>query len=412
MPRAYQRICLLHYHEIGLKGHNRSNFEIRLMRNAEALLAPYPVVTMRRISGRILVFLKEGASFGDACEMARAASRIPGVARVSCGYICHQDLEEMCDAAGQALADAEPFGTFKVQARRNHTDFPINSMELNQRVGAFLCQGFPSKKVQMKEPDVEVHVEVIEGSCYVYGWTMRGIGGLPVGSSGRVMCLLSSGIDSPAALWRVARRGAVPFAVHFSGRPQTSSTSEYLVDDIAHVLERDGCIARVYVVPFGDYQREIAVKVPPELRIIIYRRLMFRVAGELARRVGAKALVTGESLGQVASQTIENISVVDAATSLPVFRPFIGTDKIEIIAQAQELGTFDISSRDAPDCCTLFMPRNPETHAKLDRVLEAEEALPLDAWVPEIADAAEPHDYRCPAVNRRKLERAGEAQVD
>ena len=360
---------------------------------------------MRRISGRILAFVKEGTPYGSAVEMARVMAGIPGVARVSCGYICHQDLEEMFDAAHQALADAEPFETFKVQARRNHTDFPINSMDLNQQVGAHLCHSFPEKKVRMKEPDVEVHVEVIEGSCYIYAWTIRGVGGLPVGSSGRVMCLLSSGIDSPVAVWRLARRGAIPFGVHFSGRPQTASTSEYLVDDIAHVLEKSGCIARVYVVPFGDYQRAIAAQVPPELRIIMYRRLMFKVADALARKVGAKALVTGESLGQVASQTIENISVVNEATELPVFRPFIGTDKIEIIDQAQALGTFDISSQPAPDCCTLFMPRNPETHAKLDRVLEVEQGLPLDEWIPELVASAEPHDYRCPAVNYKKLNR-------
>lgn len=402
---TYQRICLMHYHEIGLKGHNRSAFENRLMKNAEAILDGYPVVTMRRISGRILAFVKEGTPYGSAVEMARVMAGIPGVARVSCGYICHQDLEEMFDAAHQALADAEPFETFKVQARRNHTDFPINSMDLNQQVGAHLCHSFPEKKVRMKEPDVEVHVEVIEGSCYIYAWTIRGVGGLPVGSSGRVMCLLSSGIDSPVAVWRLARRGAIPFGVHFSGRPQTASTSEYLVDDIAHVLEKSGCIARVYVVPFGDYQRAIAAQVPPELRIIMYRRLMFKVADALARKVGAKALVTGESLGQVASQTIENISVVNEATELPVFRPFIGTDKIEIIDQAQALGTFDISSQPAPDCCTLFMPRNPETHAKLDRVLEVEQGLPLDEWIPELVASAEPHDYRCPAVNYKKLNR-------
>ena len=405
MSNTYQRICLMHYHEIGLKGHNRASFENRLMKNAQAILAEYPVVTMRRISGRILVFVKEGTPYDEACEMARVMARIPGVARVSCGYICHQDLDEMCDAAAQALADAEPFYTFKVQARRNHTDFPINSMDLNQQVGAYLCHNFPEKKVKMKEPDVEVHVEVIEGSTYIYAWTIRGVGGLPVGSSGRVMCLLSSGIDSPVAVWRLARRGAIPFGVHFSGRPQTVSTSEYLVDDIAHVLEKTGCIARVYIVPFGDYQREIAAKVPPELRIIMYRRLMFMIADRLAREVGAKALVTGESLGQVASQTIENISVVNAATDLPVFRPFIGTDKVEIIEQAQELGTFDISSIDAPDCCTLFMPRNPETHAKLERVLEVEAMLPLDEWIPEIVASAEPHDYICPAVNYKKLAR-------
>ena len=224
----------------------------------------------------------------------------------------------------------------------------------------------------------------------------------PVGSSGTVVSLLSSGIDSPVALWRMARRGAVCVGVHFSGRPQTSDASEFLVDDIARVLERTGCIGRVYVVPFGDYQREISVSAPPALRVILYRRLMFKVAEEIARRERAGALVTGESLGQVASQTLDNIRATDASVAMPVLRPLIGSDKLEIIDQAQALGTFEISSMDAPDCCTLFMPRNPETHAKLEDVEAAEAAFPLEAWVTELADAAEPRDYRCPAYRPPK----------
>ena len=168
------------------------------------------------------------------------------------------------------------------------------------------------------------------------------------------------------------------------------------------MLEKTGCIGRVYVVPFGDYQREISLTVPPQLRVIMYRRLMFKVAQEIARREGAKALVTGESLGQVASQTLDNIRCTDAAVDMPVFRPLIGTDKLEIIDMAQQVGTFEISSQDAPDCCTLFMPRNPETHAQLEDVLEAEAALPVDQWVCELADAAEPHDYKCPGYKRKK----------
>ena len=200
----------------------------------------------------------------------------------------------------------------------------------------------------------------------------------------------------------MARRGAVCVGVHFSGRPQTSDASEFLVDDIARVLERTGCIGRVYVVPFGDYQREISVSAPPALRVILYRRLMFRVAEEIARRERAGALVTGESLGQVASQTLDNIRATDASVAMPVLRPLIGSDKLEIIDAAQRLGTFEISSMDAPDCCTLFMPRNPETHAKLEDVEAAEAAVPLEAWVTELADAAEPRDYRCPAYRPPK----------
>lgn len=398
----FQRICLVHYHEIGLKGHNRSSFEMRLLKNVEAMLDGYPVVTVRKISGRVCVFLKEETEYDLACEIADKLACVPGTARVSSGYKTERDIDEIGRAAVDAMHEAGRFESFKVAARRSHTDFEIDSMQMNQLVGSLLCEAFPEKKVQMKDPDLKVCVEVVQSSAYVYARSIPGVGGLPVGSSGRVMCLLSSGIDSPVATWRLARRGAICIGVHFSGRPQTSATSEYLVDDIAHVLEKTGCIARVYTVPFGDYQREIAGSVPPGLRVIMYRRLMFKVAQALAAREKAGALVTGESLGQVASQTLENIAATDSAVSMPVFRPLIGTDKQEIIAQAKELGTFEISSQDAPDCCTLFMPRNPETHAKLADVLEAEKPLPIDAWVAEIVENVEVRDYACPAYKPKK----------
>ena len=403
---GFQRIILVHYHEIGLKGHNRSVFEKRLLRNLEALLAAHPVVTIHRIAGRLLVFLREGTDHDAAVACADAIVGVPGVARVSCGLKCERDLAAMGQAAVATLAEAEPFASFKVAARRNHTDFPIDSMQMNRDIGAVLCEAFPDKQVRMKDPDVTVGVEVVQNAAYVYARSVRGIGGLPVGSSGKVVALLSSGIDSPVALWRMARRGAVPVGVHFSGRPQTSDASEFLVDDIARVLERTGCVGRVYVVPLGDYQRTISLDAPPALRIILYRRLMFRVAERLAEREGARALVTGESLGQVASQTIENLCATEAAVAMPVFRPLIGSDTLEIIDQAQALGTFDISSQDAPDCCTLFMPRSPETHAKVADVEAAETAFPIEQWVEELADAAEAHDYACPAYKPPRAARA------
>ena len=348
------------------------------------------------------MFIREGTPYDVAVEIADRLRYVPGVARISTGYKCERDLVDMGATAVQALNDVGDFESFKVQARRNHTDFETDSMAMNRIIGSVLCDNFPDKKVQMRDPDVTVGVEVVQNASYIYARSLRGIGGLPVGSSGRVVALLSSGIDSPVALWRMARRGAVVIGVHFSGRPQTTDESEYLVDDIAHVLERTGCIARVYVVPFGDYQKEIALSAPPSLRIILYRRLMFRIAQELAKREGAGALVTGESLGQVASQTLENIRAVEDVACMPVLRPLIGSDKLEIIDQAKLLGTFDISSQDAPDCCTLFMPRNPETHAKIDAVREAEAAFPIEQWVAELVEAAEPHDYACPAYHPRK----------
>lgn len=397
----YQRICLVHYHEIGLKGHNRKAFEERLLKNLEALLSPFPVVTIHRISGRLCVFFKEGTSSEVALEAAAVIARVPGVARVSSGFKCERDIDQMTEAGIAAMAEAGEMSSFKVHARRSHTDFPVGSQDMNRIIGGNLADAYPNVAVKMKDPDVTVGIEVVQNASYVYARSEPGVGGLPVGSSGRVVSLLSSGIDSPVASWRMARRGAIVIGVHFSGRPQTSDASEWLVDDIAQVLERTGCIARVYVVPFGDCQREISLSAPPELRIILYRRLMFKVAEEIARRERAGALVTGESLGQVASQTLDNIRCTDAAVECPVFRPLIGTDKIEIIREAQRLGTFEISSQDAPDCCTLFMPRNPETHAKIPRVLEAEFALPIDQWVAQLANAAEIHDYECPSYKKR-----------
>ena len=401
----FQRICLVHYHEIGLKGHNRSTFEMRLLKNLEALLSDFDVVTIHRISGRLCVFLREGTDWETEKRCADFIRKVPGVARVSSGYKCERDLAQMEQAALAAMADVDDFTSFKVQARRNHTDFEVGSMDMNRIIGAALCEAHPEKQVQMKNPDVVVGVEVVQNAAYVYARSVRGVGGLPVGSSGKVACLLSSGIDSPVATWRMARRGAVCIGVHFSGRPQTSDTSEYLVDDIAHVLERTGCIGRVYVVPFGDYQREISLTVPPQLRVIMYRRLMFKVAQEIAHREGAKALVTGESLGQVASQTLDNIRCTDAAVDMPVFRPLIGTDKLEIIDMAQQVGTFLGTVLHHLAILEGHMEALDELaveHAQLEDVLEAESALPVDQLVSELADAAEPHDYKCPGYKKKK----------
>lgn len=398
----FQRITLVHYHELGLKGHNRATFEKRLMRNLEALLDGVAVHEITRISGRVLVVYDSAADAAVPARAAQLIARVPGVARVSCGFACERNMDDICEAANQALAEAGDFFTWKVVARRNHTDFPVDSMQINQIVGEYLCGIFTDKKVKMKGADVEVHVEVVQGMAYVYAQSIRGVGGLPVGTAGKVVCLLSSGIDSPVAMWRMARRGATCIALHFSGRPQTSSTSEYLADDICHVIEEFGGVAKMFVVPFGDYQREIALRVPPALRIVIYRRFMMRVAERIARREGVKALVTGESLGQVASQTLDNLAATSDATSMQIFRPLIGCDKLEIIEDAKKLGTFEISSQDAADCCTLFMPRAPETHAKLRDVHEAEADLPFDEWSDQIMDALEVHEYRCPSSYRRK----------
>ncbi|HJB54992.1 MAG TPA: tRNA 4-thiouridine(8) synthase ThiI [Candidatus Olsenella avistercoris] len=390
-----ERLCLVHYHEIGLKGKNRSTFENQLVTNLHRALKAFPILSVSRISGHIAVETEDRRA---SEELAAAIRRVPGVARVSLAYKCGLDEGEYCAAAVRALSEAGEFETFKVHARRSSTTYERHSLEMNRLVGAVLCESFPEKKVDVHHPDVTVVVHVVQGSTFVYAASAPGVGGLPVGTAGKVVTLLSSGFDSPVATWMVGRRGATCVPVHFSGRPMTSDTSEWLCQDLVDALAPSGVVGRLYVVPFGERQREISLAVPQGLRIITYRRVMLQVAERIARLEGAKALVTGESLGQVASQTLDNIAAVNEAVTMPVLRPLIGSDKQEIIARAHEIGTYDICCETAPDCCTLFMPRRPETHARLADVLEAWESFDHEAMVDELVDRVEWRDFsQCPS---------------
>lgn len=385
------RVCLIHYHEIGLKGKNRKTFENQLVRNMRVALRDFPVASIGRISGHILVTFSTPEAPMEAAPLIR---QVPGVARVSLAFRCERTQEELCACAIEALGEVESFETFKVHGRKSNTDYPLHTLDINRFVGAALCGAFPDKLVRMHHPDVEVQVLIVQGSGYVYAKSERGVGGLPVGTAGKVVSLFSSGFDSPVATWMVGRRGATVVPIHFSGRPMTSDESEWLCQDLMHQLEPSGVAGRLYVVPFGECQREISLKVPQGLRIIMYRRLMYAVAKRLAQIEGAKALVTGESLGQVASQTLDNIqATAEVVGAMPVLRPLIGSDKQEIIDRAKELGTYDISATTAPDCCTLFMPRRPETHARLDEVHEAWELFDHDAMVEQLIENIEYVDF-------------------
>ena len=389
------RVCLVHYHEIGLKGKNRSTFENQLVTNLRRALRAFAVSEVRRVSGHLLVRSEDGQATE---ELAHAIARVPGVARVSLAYCCALDQEEYCAAAVRALGEAGDFESFKVHARRSQTNYELHTLDLNRLVGGVLCDAFPDKRVEMHHPDATVVVHVVQNVVYVYCASGPGVGGLPVGTAGKVVTLLSSGFDSPVATWMVGRRGATCVPVHFSGRPMVSDTSEYLCQDIVEALAPAGMVGRMYVVPFGERQREISLAAPEGMRVIMYRRVMFAVAERIARLEGAKALVTGESLGQVASQTLDNITAVNEMVSMPVLRPLIGSDKQEIIRRAQQIGTYDVSLQDAPDCCTLFMPRRPETHARLDRVHEAWDSFDHDAMIEDLVANVEYVDFdQCPS---------------
>ena len=396
-----ERVCLVHYHEIGLKGKNRSIFENQLVTNLKCALRDTPLKCVKRICGYILVTFEGGATR----DYQDLIGKVPGVARVSLAHECPRDLAEYSQAAIVSLGEAGSFSTLKVHAHKSSTDYPVHTLDINRQVGAALCEAFPDKKVDVHNPDVTVHVNVVQGSVYVYAVSERGAGGLPVGTAGKVVTLLSSGFDSPVATWMLGRRGAICVPIHFSGRPMVSDTSEWLTQDIVKALAPSGVVGRLYVVPFGARQREISLAVDQKLRIITYRRVMFSVAERIARIEGAKALVTGESLGQVASQTLENIAAVDETVSMPVLRPLIGSDKQEIIERAQQIGTYDISCQTAPDCCTLFMPRRPETHAKRDEVHEAWDSFDHEAMIEDLVDHIEYVDFdQCPSYRPpRKL---------
>lgn len=400
----YERTALIHYHEIGLKGRNRSTFISRLRDNLDFAVRGLTDAKVERISSRLLVPLTDHARSGD---VLRACAAVPGVVHVTECIIVERDLDEITRAAETVMREElERRGkrapaTFAVAARRSSTNFAVSSAEMERTVGAHLCAAF-GIPVRLVGPELTVWIEVVNGEAYVSAHRLSGPGGLPVGSSGKVVALMSAGIDSPVAIARIARRGAVVLGVHFSGAPQTSDASTSDVLDMAGVLAPLGGLARVYTIPFGDLQREIMLACPPDLRVLLYRRLMLRIAEAIARAEDAKAVVTGESLGQVASQTLDNIAAVDAAATMPVLRPLIGTDKQDIIGEARALGTYEISVRPHPDCCTLFMPRNPETHATIAEVAAAEEALDMPRMVADALAGARFRDFPCSSYRPKR----------
>ena len=394
-----ERVVLVHYHEVALKGRNRFRFERRLRENLDRALVSFPVGRTERVTGRLVVPIRSGSD-GSIADVAARIAELSGVVKVSIGWRTDRDLDSIAESSLSALAEAGEGATFRVTARRSNTDFAMRSMDLAAYIGARILKVHPDLRVDLTRPDIVVATDVVQGSTYVYARSIPGIGGLPAGSEGRVISLLSSGIDSPVATWKIMRRGAVAIGVHFSGAPYISSESTAVVHRLGEILERTGGLARIHAVAFGDIQRDISLASPPALRVLLYRRTMIAIAEAIAQREGARALVTGESLGQVASQTLDNIRAVDAVATLPLLRPLIGDDKHDIIDLAERIGTFELSSMNADDCCTLFMPRSPETHAKLSVVDAVWRELPVDDFVRRALDGLETRDYSATDLQR------------
>lgn len=402
---------LIRYGEIALKGKNRPQFEGRLQQAVERALTragvPLGPGRVRRAYGRLVVELAPGYEPGSPTlgRAIRALSRVFGVVSFSPAVRLPLDLEDpipaiaraalallkstVPGASGSDSAALAAASTFKVEARRPFKRFPLNSLEINQQVGAALLRQGIGMRVDVRQPDVVVGVEVRQEGIYVSTEEIPGPGGLPVGVSGRAVLLLSGGIDSPVAGWMSMRRGVELIGLHFHSYPFTSEEARRKAEDLGRVLARYGDGSFVLrVCPFTELQKAIQRYVPEELRITIMRRMMFRIAERIAAAEGALAIVTGENVGQVASQTLESLGVIEAVTRLPVLRPLAMFDKMETVARAREIGTFDISVRPYEDCCTIFTPVHPKTRPRLEEAESAERAMEQEVDVEALLSAA------------------------
>ena len=384
---------LAHYSELALKGRNRPWFLHRLVRHLHGALKGLGVGEIRTPMGRIEVVLNSSVTTDEVRERM---SRVFGLANYSVALRAPLDFEGMAATMMSALP-AGDVRSFSVKVRRSDKTFPVPSPVLGGQLGARVIaeRGW---KVDLDDAELQIRIEIVPGQAFCYVGKEPGAGGLPVGTGGRVVALLSGGIDSPVAAWRMMRRGCDAVFVHFHSVPFLSNTSQQKARQLAEVLTRYQLRSRLYLVPFGELQRQLTMTVPGDLRVIVYRRMMLRIAERIGRKVRAKALVTGEVVGQVASQTLDNINVIAGAAHMPILRPLIAMDKEEIIAQAQQLGTFDISIVPDEDCCTLFTPRHPETHARRFVVEEIESKLPIADMIAAAIEAAEMEQLRYPVV--------------
>lgn len=381
--------ALVHYHELALKGRNRGFFEQRLIQHLRNSLRKANVTEIKPLSGRIRITFTDESSWEDVQDRIRHTF---GVANYSLAQslpidYATPDITPLCKAIETAL-QTKTFETFRVTTKRADKRFTKTSVELNREIGAHLCAA-TGKRVRLNGADVNVVVEVVDHTAYFSLFKYPGPGGLPTGISRNVLCLISGGIDSPVAAYRMMKRGCKIIFVHFHGRPYLSRTSEEKVRDLVSQLTRYQLAARLYLVPFGEIQRQIVLGSPAPIRVVLYRRMMMRIAEQLAETEHCWGVVTGDSLGQVASQTAENIQTVSQVAHLPILRPLIGMDKIEITNEAQHIGTFETSIEPDEDCCTLFVPPHPNTRCRLDAIQQAETLLPIQEMVHEGTETAE-----------------------
>jgi len=366
---------VIHYSEIGLKGKNRAFFERRLQHNVDERLTGLKVTGIERLSGRLLVTLGAGADSVAAAERLRT---VPGIAYVAQAYSAPKDMAALAAGVLRSLAGkSRPCSSFRVETHRADKRFPLTSPQINAEIGDRV-QAATGWRVDLTHPDLVIHIELLFEEAYFYMDRVPGIGGLPVGASGTVGLLLSGGIDSPVAGYYALKRGCQVIPIHFHSEPFGNwLSSQDKVKRLVAALRSYGILGKYYVVPIGEIQREMVVDAPASMRILLYRRLMVRIAEELMSREDGLALVTGESLGQVASQTLHSLRAVEAVAALPILRPLVGLDKAEIVAQAKTIGTYEISIEAGDDCCQFLMPRQVVTRPALADVEAAEAGLDI-----------------------------------
>jgi thiamine biosynthesis protein ThiI len=369
-------LFVVHYAEIGLKGRNRPRFEAHLRTNLERALRALGPVRVRNLYGRVLVELPEGT------DPARVGERISQVFGVSWfGPVVTVEPEpEAIERAVLELVREREFASFGIRSRRIDKRFPLRSSDLNAQLGKVVVEA-TGARVDLRDPDLWIEPHVLHDQALIVTDKLRGPGGLPIGSGGKALALISGGIDSPVAAWAMARRGLELAYVHFHSSPFTSSASQAKVRDVIGRLSATKAPAKLFLVPFGELQRQLVRDAPAQPRIVLYRRFMLRIAERIAGELGALALVTGESLGQVSSQTLGNLDTINRAATLPVFRPLIEMDKVEIIERARQIGTYETSIEPDEDCCSYLMPRQAATWTRPEAIEAIEGRLDVKELV-------------------------------
>ena len=366
-------IILLKYGEISLKGLNRPMFEKQLLANVAKALAPLGKFSIRKSQSTVYV-----EPLGDDIDMQAATERLSkvfGIVNICPAAKCQKTIEDIERTTLECLSQIDLNGkTFKVEAKREDKQFPMNSPQLCRHMGAVILKNTEGLSVDVHNPDILVQIE-IRKEAFIFTQKVSGAGGMPVGTAGRAALLLSGGIDSPVAGWMISKRGVVLDAVHFHSHPYTSDRAKEKVIELAKIMTQYTGPIRLHVVPFTDIQLDIIDKCPKNYLTIIMRRLMMRIAEKIARESGAMALITGESIGQVASQTMESLVVTDNAVDMPVFRPCIGMDKEEIVTISKKIDTYETSILPYEDCCTIFVPKHPKTKPSIAEIQEAENLL-------------------------------------